>query len=591
MTIPERIQALQSEMKLRGLDAYLVPTADYHCSEYIGAYFKTREYLSGFTGSAGTLVVLQDRADLWTDGRYFLQAEDQLQGSSIGLMRDRQPGVPTIGEFLHDQVPDGGRIGFDGRVMGNETVRTIEKKIGSKGITFVSGEDLADGIWPDRPALSARPVWEPEDCGESREEKLQRVRQALEREQADALLLTALDDIAWLLNLRGDDICYSPVFLSYFLLSRVKATRFVQASGLSKEFEAALKKDGVEPVPYSAVTDALEAVPAGQTILVDRETISYRLRRSIPEQTKVKEVTSPVTVMKAVKSPREQENLILAHVKDGIAVTKFIYWLQHTVGQQRVTELSACAELERLRGEQEGYLGPSFAPILAYGPHGAIIHYEPTAATDAVLEPRGFCLADTGGHYQQGTTDITRTIPLGPLTAEEKRAYTLVLLGHLRLADAVFPAGVTGANLDILARSALWKDGLDYNHGTGHGVGYLLNVHEGPHTIHWHAKNPVPLEAGMVVSDEPGLYLEGKFGIRHENLLLCQTGQETEYGQFLKFCSLTLVPFDRGALDLSLLEPRDKALLNAYHARVCQAIAPALTEEERTWLVRITAPV
>lgn len=594
MNVQEKLQGLRALMEERRLDAYIVPTDDFHCSEYVGPYFKVREYLSGFTGSAGTLVVLPDSAYLWTDGRYFLQAADQLAGSTIELMRDRQTGVPSIGEFLKDKVPEHGRIGFDGRTMSNAFAKQLSEKTAPKGIEFVSGEDLADLVWQDRPALSAQPVWELEASwvGQTREERLQRVRQELDKEKGDLLLLTALDDIAWLLNLRGDDVQCTPVFLSYMLLSQDKATLFVNPSILSQDIQAKLQTAGVDILPYGEVTRALGQIPAGQTILVDEDTVSYQLTHSIPAQAKVVEAASPVTLMKAIKTPQEMENMRLAHVKDGVAVTKFIYWLKQTVGKQTVTELSAAAQLEQFRAQQEDYLGPSFDPILAYGSHGAIVHYEPTEDSDIPMEPRSFCLADTGGHYRQGTTDITRTIPLGPLTEEEKRAYTLVLRGHLSLGNATFMHGVCGPNLDYLARWPLWEQGLDYNHGTGHGVGYILSVHEGPHDIHWGLRRkPVPLEEGMIVSDEPGLYLEGKFGIRHENLVLCRKGEKNEYGQFMYFQPLTMVPFDRDALDLSLMDQRDRRLLNAYHAKVREAISPYLTEEERAWLEETTAPV
>ncbi|MCD8331197.1 MAG: aminopeptidase P family protein [Oscillospiraceae bacterium] len=593
MTVPERLNRLRRLMVQRGLDAYVVPTGDFHGSEYVGDYFKARAYLSGFTGSAGTLVVLAESAFLWTDGRYFLQAAQQLEGSGIELMPSGQPGVPALETFLAETVPEGGRIGFDGRVVSRTFAKRLEEKTGPKHIQLVGGEDLAGLVWEDRPALSARPVWEldAETAGQTRREKLRRAREAL-APQGDWLLLSALDDVAWLLNLRGDDVQYTPVFLSYLLLSREEAQLFVNPAILSGDIRAALQADGVELFPYEAAAQALARLPAGQTLLADPDTVSQQLVQSIPQGVHVAETASPVARMKAVKNPTEMENLRLAHIKDGAAVTQFLFWLHQNVGRQRITELSAAEQLERFRARQEGYLGPSFAPILAYGPHGAIVHYEPTAQSDVPLEPHGFCLADTGGHYLQGTTDITRTIPLGPLTGEEKRAYTLVLRGHLNLAAAVFPQGVSGCSLDCLARQPLWEQGLDFNHGTGHGVGYLLNVHEGPHSIHWRPpKSPVPLEEGMVVSDEPGLYLEGKFGVRHENLLLCRRGETTPFGQFLRFQPLTLVPFDREALDLSLLDERERELLNGYHAQVRAALSPLLSARERAWLEEKTAPI
>ncbi|MCD8004430.1 MAG: aminopeptidase P family protein [Oscillospiraceae bacterium] len=576
----------------RQLDAYLVPTGDFHGSEYVGDYFKAREYLSGFTGSAGTLLVLPEGAYLWTDGRYFLQAAQQLEGSGIELMRSGQSGVPALETFLAEKIREGGKIGFDGRVVSRAFVKKLAEKVGPKHIELVDGEDLVDLVWENRPPLPAAPVWEQsaEMAGQTRREKLRRAREALAGQKGDWLLLSALDDVAWLLNLRGNDIKYTPVFLSYLLLSKNEAWLFANSASFSKDIRTALKDDGVELLSYPAVERILGRIPAGQTLLTDPDTTSQRLVQCVPRSVRVVEAASPVARMKAVKNPTEIENMRLAHIKDGVAVTQFICWLQWAVGRQRVTELDAARQLEQFRARQEGYLGPSFAPILAYGPHGAIVHYEPTADTDLPLEPHGFCLADTGGHYLQGTTDITRTIPLGPLTRKEKRTYTMALRGHLNLARAAFPQGADGSTLDCLARQPLWSKGLDYNHGTGHGVGYLLNVHEGPYSIHWKPrKDPTPLEEGVVVSDEPGLYMEGEFGVRHESLLLCCRGEETPFGQFLRFQPLTMVPFDREAVDLSLLERRERAQLNAYHAQVRAALFPYLTNKYLAWLEEKTA--
>ena len=593
MTVSQKLAALRRAMAQRGIAAYLVVTDDFHASEYVGDYFKSRAFLSGFTGSAGTLVVLPDSAALWTDGRYFLQAEAQLAGSEITLMRDGQSGTQTLEDFLFERLPSGSRLGFDARTVSTALARKLGKKLSVKKIRFAGEEDLLASIWTDRPALSAEPIWEL-DCsyaGESRSGKLARVRKAMQRTGADAFLIPALDEIAWLLNLRGNDVACTPVFLSFLLLTKERTVLCVQRQAVSSEIESALSADGVTLAPYEDIYMLCRTLPAGTKLLLDERSANYALTQSLPEQIEVLNRPSPILLMKAVKNPTECRNLRRAHLSDGIALTRFLFWLKHAVEQERVTELSAAEKLEAFRRESPDYLEPSFAPILAYGPHGAIVHYDPTEETDIPLAPHGFCLADTGGHYRTGTTDVTRTIALGPLTPEEKRIYTLVLRGHLQLSAAHFRHGVTGENLDILARGPLWEHGLDYNHGTGHGVGYLLSVHEGPQRIHWNVASNAQhtvLEPGMVFSNEPGLYLTGKFGVRLENLVLVQ---ETEQQDFLSLEPLTLAPFDRDAIEVSLLSDRELALLNDYHARVYAALAPHLPDAERAWLRDAAAPL
>lgn len=585
----DKLKLLRGLMKERNIAVYIVPTDDFHSSEYVGEYFKVREFLSGFTGSAGTLVVCADRAALWTDGRYFLQAEEQLAGSSIELMRIGEPGVPTIAEFLGKKLPQESVIGFDGRTVTERFVREIIEKSEEKKFVFYDREDLAGKIWDGRPALSAEPVWElaVEYAGLSREEKLKSVREKMAEKRADVLVLAALDEIAWLLNLRGNDVLYTPVFLSYMLLTKERAVLFVNAKIISEDIRQKLLLAGVTLDAYETVEERLHEIPAGQKVWIDSGVVNYRLLKSLPQNITKIDAVSPVELLKAVKTPQEMEHMRAAHIKDGVAVTRFIRWLKTNVGTQKITEISAAGQLEKFRSEMEGYLGQSFAPIIGYGAHGAIVHYEATPETDAKLEAGSFCLTDTGGHYKEGTTDITRTIALGELTAEEKKAFTLVLKGHLHLGAAQFPAGVCGQNLDVLARMPLWEAGLDYNHGTGHGVGYILNVHEGPQRFHWRIRketNTQPLEEGMVISNEPGLYLKGKFGVRHENLVLCRKGEKNEYGQFLYLEPLTMVPFDVDAIDFSLLTKQEAAWLDDYHRKVCDALSPYLTEEEREWL-------
>lgn len=591
--INDRLQALRERMRAYGMQAYIVPTEDFHASEYVGDYFKAREYLSGFTGSAGTLVVLEDEAVLFTDGRYFIQAKEQLSGSGIALMRSGEAGVPSLPDYLAQKLAPHSCIGFDGRTMSRRSADRIRKKTDEKEIMLCGSYDLAGEIWQDRPPLPAQPVYElPEYLtGSTRAEKLQSLREKLREKGADHMLVCALDEIAWLLDLRGSDIAYTPVFLAYFLLAPERGVLYVQDGVLSGELTERLAAAGVFIETYDAVCGGLRALPAGAVLFADPDTVSERLMQAIPAHVTCIAQASPIARMKAVKTTQEMENERIAHVRDGVALTRFIYWLKHTVGTERVTERSAAEKLESFRREQTHYLYQSFAPIIACGAHGAIVHYSATEQTDAVLEPHGFCLADTGGHYLEGTTDVTRTIALGALTQEEIRAYTTVLRGHLKLAAAVFPEGISGQHLDILARMPLWECGLDFLHGTGHGVGYLLNVHEGPQRIGWRLRageTPEPFTEGMIVSDEPGLYVEGKFGIRHENLLLCRKGTRSGFGQFLYFETLTMVPFDREAIDVSLLTSDEREKLNAYHARVYETLRPYLPEDEAAWLCEQT---
>lgn len=596
MDVKERLQALREQMRKRKIAAYIVPTEDFHGSEYVGDYFKTREYLSGFTGSAGTLLVMPERAFLWTDGRYFLQAETQLSGSGIELMKSGEPGVLSLAAFLGKELKRGDVIGFDGRTVTGAFVKELQEKTAEKQVTFYGKKDLAGLVWENRPPMSAEPVWEllVSYAGLSREEKLAKVREKMEEERADALLVTALDETAWLLNLRGDDVKHTPVFLAYMFITKRRAILCAQMQAFSEEIKGELKKAGITILPYESIEEVVASLPAGQRLMADENKVSYRLLHAVSKGVEKVNKPSPVALLKAVKTSREIDHIRSAHVKDGVAVTRFVHWLKTHVGKEEITEIGAAKKLEEFRCEEEGYLGPSFDPIVAYGPHGAIVHYSATPETDAALQPKGLCLADTGGHYSEGTTDITRTIVLGGLTAEEKRTYTLALKGHLRLGAVKFTEGVCGQNLDVLARQPLWEEGMDYNHGTGHGVGYLLSVHEGPQNFRWRigdGASCVPLEEGMVISNEPGLYVAGKFGIRHENLELVRKGEKTDYGQFMYLEPLTMVPFDKEAIDVNLLTEREIGLLNDYHTKVYETLAPHFTGEELVWLGEATAAV
>ena len=590
--ITERLARLRREMAQRGMDGYVVVTDDFHGSEYVGDFFKARAYLSGFTGSAGTLVVLPDRAALWTDGRYFLQAAEQLTGSTIELMRMGQPGAPAIGAFLAQHLPEGGVLGFDGRTVSSSFAGTLEKALEAKHIRFAGGEDLVDAVWPDRPALSDRPVWELTGCGLSREEKLAKLREKMAAEDAAYLLLTSLTEIAWALNLRGGDVACTPVFLSFLLIGREDAQLCIQPQAVPADIVEKLTACGVTLRPYGAIYDLLRALPAGTRVMADSATANYRIMESL-SHAEVLDQPSPAVLMKACKTQEETDGFRAAHIKDGAALCRFLYWLKTRIGEEPMTELSAAARLAAFRAEQPDFLDLSFDTIAGYGPHGAIVHYDPTPETDVPLHPEGLLLVDSGAHYRQGTTDVTRTIALGPVTQEEKRMFTLVLKGHLALAAARFPHGATGENLDVLARLPLWEQGLDYNHGTGHGVGFILSVHEGPQSFRWRSTDGrrIPLEEGMVISNEPGYYEAGKFGIRHENLVLVRAGETTDYGQFLYLEPLTMAPFDRDAIDVSLLTEAELAQLNGYHRLVYDTVASLLPAEEQAWLAAATAPL
>ena len=595
---------LRERMQAERIDAWLIMTDDFHGSEYVGDYFKCREYISGFTGSAGTLLVLKDHAGLWTDGRYFLQAKEQLEGSGITLYRSGQPGVPSLENVLQERLSAGETLGFDGRCVMAGYARRLREQLEEKGITVVSGFDLVGDVWEDRPPLSREPVWIlPEEyAGMGAGEKIAEVRRVLKQKKADWFLLASLEDLCWLLNVRGNDVECTPVVLSYLLMSQEEVRWYVQTEALSPEVRDYLAQTGICLREYGEIYADVERLPAGSRLLYDENHVNDALISRIPPEVEAEDGENPTLLLKAIKNPVEVSNERAAHIKDGVAVTRFLFWLKKQRKEEEtgkwqtpVTELGAAAKLETFRREQDGYLGPSFYPILAYGEHGAIVHYAADEDSDIPLRPEGFLLADTGGHYKEGTTDITRTIALGPLTREQKEMYTLVLKGHIRLADAVFLKGAAGMSLDVLARTPLWERGLDYNHGTGHGVGYLLSVHEGPNSFRYRPAatrgNDCVLEEGMITSDEPGIYLEGRFGIRLENLLVCARKRENTFGVFLGFEPLTMVPFDREAILGEMLSEKERNWLNTYHRKVFETLSPYLEEEERRWLREETAEI
>lgn len=593
-----RIEKLQQEMAAAGMDMYLVPTADFHQSEYVGAYFKVRAWLSGFTGSAGTLVVTRDHAYLWTDGRYFIQAGRELEDTGVTLMKMREEGVPTVDEFLEENLPQGGCLGCDGRTIsvsqGKAYADMMEKKQGC----FLCQDDLGGKIWNDRPMMSREQAFlvDVKYVGRSREEKLADVRSIMRENRADIHLLSSLDDIAWLLNIRGNDIECNPVILSYVILTEKDVFFYVQEEAVSFEIRAELEKSGITMLPYYQVYEDVKKFADKDTVLLDEAVVNYALFENIPGGVKTVNCINPSKPMKAMKNEVERENVRAAHIKDAKAMCRFIYWLKQNVGKEEITEYSAAQKSFQFRAQDPDFLDLSFGTICAYGPNAAMCHYAPTEDACANVEPKGFFLIDSGGQYWQGTTDITRTIAVGELTQEQKEHFTLVLKGNIRLATAKFMYGMGGAHLDCLARGPLWERGLDFNHGTGHGVGFLLNVHEGPQNINWNsAIRPggyVPLEEGVLISDEPGLYLEGRYGIRCENLLLCRKGEKNAYGQFMEFEVVTLVPFEREAILPELLGAEELAWLNAYHRHVYETIAPLLDSQgEREWLKEATAEI
>ena len=595
--IPERLKKLREEMAQRGIDIYVVPTSDFHDSEYVGEHFKARKFITGFTGSAGTAVITMTEAGLWTDGRYFVQAERQLEGSTVTLYRMGEEGVPTVDEFLAEKLPENGCLGFDGRVIGGTWGRRMEKLAEKKNGTIHCNEDLIDIIWEDRPALSKEPVFilEEKYAGKSTAEKLAAVREAMEKEGADYHILTSLYDIAWLLNVRGGDIECVPVVLSYLVLTEKECIWFLQEEILDEKLRAYLNENHITTRSYDAIYEYVLDIPANAKVLLSAGQVNYRIVSSLNEDITIIDKPNPTLLMKAVKNQTEVDNTRAAHVKDGVAVTKFMYWLKNNIGKTKITEISASDYLENLRKEQENFLGISFNTISAYGANAAMMHYSATPESDTELKPEGFLLVDSGGHYYEGTTDITRTFALGPITDEMRTHFTAVCRSNMNLAHAKFLYGCTGLNLDILARGPLWEMGIDYKCGTGHGVGYLLNVHEGPNGFRWRVvterNDSGVLQEGMITTDEPGVYLEGKYGIRTENELVCHKSCKNEYGQFMEFENITYAPIDLDAIDPEQMTKREREYLNEYHAMVYKTLSPYMTEEENEWLKRYTRAI
>lgn len=590
--INQRLESLREVMRREHLSAFIFPSTDAHQSEYVADHWQGRTWISGFNGSAGTAVVTMKSAALWTDSRYFLAAEEQLKGTEFQLMKLKIEGTPTISEWLAQELQgENAEVGLDGMVNSyHETMGLIADLRKSGGITMRTNLDPLGLIWTDRPAIPANPVEiQPmEFAGESVASKISRIRTALRQRHADGMLISALDDIAWTLNLRGTDVHCVPVFVSYLLISSQQVSLYVDSAKINDEVKAYLTENGISLYPYNKVAEGLERY-SEYNILLDGDETSYFLWKTVKCQ-EIIAGNSPVPAMKAQKNDREIAGFRQAMLRDGVAMVKFLRWLKPAVEAGGQTEISIDRKLTSLRAEQHLFRDISFDTIAGYQAHGAIVHYEATPETDVALKPEGLILIDSGAQYQDGTTDITRTIALGPVTDEMKHVYTLVLKGHIQLELAKFPDGASGTQLDALARECMWREGYNYLHGTGHGVGAYLSVHEGPHQIRMEWK-PTPLRAGMTVTDEPGLYLSGKFGVRIENTLLIKDYQTTEFGKFLQMESLTLCPIDLTPVDFSMLQPEEIEWLDTYHRDVFEKLSPYLEGEDLEWLREATRPV
>lgn len=594
--ITDRIEKMKQVMEQADVDFYLVPTSDFHNSEYVNEYFKVREFLSGFTGSNGTLVISREETGLWTDGRYFVQAQKELAGSGIVLYRMAEEGVPTIEEYLDAHVKEGQSVGFDGRVVDAAFGRKLEKKLADRNVTFAYEKDLADTLWTDRPQLPVSDIWSvPEaQCGETPAEKLAKVREAMKKAHAAHFLLTKLDDIMWLYNVRANDVDCNPVALSYTFISEKEAVLFVQEKALTEAAKAHFETYGIVVRDYTQITDFLETYELQGKVMCAYHEINYRLFKLLEKRGETLDCENPTERLKAVKNPVELENIRKYYLLDSAVLTKFLFWLKKNAGKQPLDEYSAAMKLDKMRSEIEGFLDLSFPTISAFQENAAMMHYSATPEDKKEITADGFYLVDSGGQYIGATTDVTRTVALGEVTDEMKKHFSKVASGMLRLADAKFLYGCTGKNVDIMAREPLWECYIDYKCGTGHGIGYILNVHEGPQNIRWRYNPGVTeavLEEGMIVSDEPGVYIEGSHGIRTENILEIVKETKNGDGQFMGFRHLTFVPIDLDAIDVRYMEASDVRRLNAYHEEVYQRLEPFFTGEEKEMLKTATRAI
>ena len=592
--IPERIAALREAMKQHKIDAYIIPTSDPHMSEYPADCWKYREWISGFTGSAGTVIITADKAGLWTDSRYFLQASTQLEGTGIELFKMMLPETPTIPEFLTHELKEGQTVGLNGETYSLADARSLEKALAEKEIKLNTNASLIDPIWKERPAIPEAPMFEMpvELSGKSTEDKLIDINKMLHKAGADCTILSALDEVAWTFNIRGTDVAYNPVVISYAFVSEKESVLFVNPKKIPAEIAEHLKKEGVTLADYGLLATFLSRLPERTRVFIDSKRTNVAIYNALPKSSILIEGTSPANHLKSIKNETEIKGFRNAVLKDGIAMTKFYFWLEKMLkAGEKVTELSAAAKLTALRSEQPQYVMDSFASISSYGPHGAVVHYSPTPETDTELKTDSLYLLDSGAQYLDGTTDITRTIALCDEPSEQmKKDFTRALKGTIGIAKCKFPAGIRGCLIDAFARKALWDAGINYLHGTCHGIGHCLNVHEGPQSIRME-ENPVILEPGMVMSDEPAIYRPGEYGIRTENMILIREDSETEFGKFLGFETLTLCYIDTKLVIPSMLSVREHAWLNKYHQMVYDLVSPHLTEEEKAWLKEKTAEI
>lgn len=591
----KRITALRAIMKREGIDYYYIPTADFHESEYVVEYFKARKFITGFTGSAGVAVIGQEEAWLWTDGRYFIQAAAQIEGSGFGLMKMGQEGVPTVMQYLGEKLQEGQCIGFDARVVNTNDAKEFAKIATKKHGSLKTDKDLLDEVWTDRPALvhQLADVLKDEFNGEATASKLARVREQMEKEDAQYHIISTLDDIAWILNVRGNDIPHVPVVLSFLVIGKEDAMWFVEENALSDAVKEMAAECGITIRPYEDVYAYAATIPEHSIVLLDKRKVNYRITNALSETVHIVSKANPSQLMKAIKNEIELENTRKAHLLDGIAVTKFMYWLKKNVGKIPMDEVSVSDYLQSLREQMEGYRDISFDTIAGYNANAAMMHYKAEPDTAAKLEPQGMLLVDSGGHYDTGTTDITRTFVLGPISDIQKKHFTMVVKSNLNLANVKFLYGCNGISLDVICREPIWKENLDYQCGTGHGVGYLLNVHEGPNSFRWQYRPGFdnPFEAGMITTDEPGIYLQDQYGIRTENELICVKGEKNQYGQFMGFENITYVPIDLDGIDKQYLNAEDVKQLNDYHKMVYEKISPYMTPEENEWLKEYTRAI
>lgn len=590
--INQRIKAFRQEMLNNKLDAYIIYGTDPHLSEYIPAYWQTRPFISGFTGSAGLVIVTAQKAALWTDSRYFIQAEDELRGTGIELVKMRVAGNPLPAEWLKINLPEGAVVGTDEACISIQQFRSLEKNLQESAIVLKGTADLLNAVWVERPSLPADKVYEYEfryACIE-RKEKLEVIGKRLEAMGANCQIITALDEIAWTFNLRGSDVDCNPVFLAYAFVSREQSLLFIDNKKLPPVLKAKLQVEGIQLHEYDNLPAYLEHLPSSAHLLIDPERTNYSILKNIPAHCKVMEGLSVPCKLKAVKSEAEIHHIRQAMRKDGVAMLEFLYWLKNILPSHPIDEYLCAQKLIEFRESKPGYKGISFTPIVGYKEHGAIVHFHVSAENALPVSQDGFLLFDSGGQYLDGTTDITRTIALSEVTDQQKKDYTLVLKGMIALSMARFPVGTRGYHLDILARKDLWNHGLNYGHGTGHGVGYFLNVHEGPMSIRQEF-NEYAIEPGMVLSNEPGMYRQGEYGIRTENMIVCLKGQSTEFGEFLHFDTLTLCPIDTTAIDKSLLNTQETEWLNNYHKRVFEELEPLANAELKLFLKDLTKPV